>query len=98
MAIMRSIVAGERDPQTLAQFRDPRCAKSQAEIAKALTGNYRSEHVFALKQALECYDFYTQQIQACDAEIKQWYLTREPVVDEAVQPLAPLPKSKRCCA
>jgi transposase len=94
MAIIRSIVAGERDPETLAQFRDPRCAKSQAEIAKALTGNYRNEHVFALKQALECYDFYTQQIQTCDAEIEHWYLTREPVVDEAAQPLTPLPKSK----
>ena len=57
MMIIRDIVAGERDPHKLARHRAPRCAKSETEIAKSLEGNYRSEHVFTLKQALEAYDF-----------------------------------------
>lgn len=69
LQIIRAIVAGVHDPVTLAQYRDPRCHSSTAEIAKALTGNYRPEHLFALQRALELYDFYTQQIQACDQEI-----------------------------
>lgn len=52
LAIMRAIVAGERDPVQLARFRDRRCTSSTAEIAKALTGHYQPEHIFALKQAL----------------------------------------------
>jgi transposase len=57
LAIMRSIVAGGRNPHRLAALRDPKVRKSEAQIAKALTGNYRPEHVFALKQALALYDF-----------------------------------------
>jgi transposase len=52
LPILRAIVAGERDPQVLARLRHGRCQRSEAEIAKALSGHYRPEHVFALKQAL----------------------------------------------
>ena len=65
MKIIRAIVAGERNPQILAKFRHQQCKKSQAEIAKSLEGHYRREHVFALKQALELYDFYDQQWCCC---------------------------------
>lgn len=51
LLIMRAIVAGEHDPIKLAQYRDPRCHSSEAELAKALTGHYRPEHLFTLKQA-----------------------------------------------
>ena len=81
MYIIRDIVAGERDPVKLAQYRAPRCHSNQAEIAKALTGNYRDEYVFALQQALELYDFCTHQIRICDAEIEQKYTAFKPVVD-----------------
>ena len=64
MLIIRAIVAGEHDPVLLARYRDPRCASSQEEIAKALTGSYRPEHLFALQQALELYDFYGRQSKA----------------------------------
>jgi transposase len=94
MRIIRAIVAGERDPQKLAQFRHPRCAKSAAEIAQALTGHYRPEHVFELKQSLALYDFYTDQIKACDAELEAKYTAIKPVVDIAAQPLPTTPKSK----
>ncbi|MCP4610451.1 MAG: IS110 family transposase [Planctomycetes bacterium] len=89
MHIIRDIVAGERDPVKLAQHRNPRCHSSQDEIAKALTGNYRNEHLFALQQALEAYDFYNHQIRVCDAEIEQKYAAFKPVVDVNVQPLPP---------
>ena len=71
MQILRAIVAGERNPQVLATFRNGRCQRSEAEITKALTGNYRAEHVFALKQALTLYDAYSGQLQECDAEIER---------------------------
>ena len=70
MAIIRSIIAGERDPCVLARHRDRRCKNSTLIIEKALEGNYRKEHVFALGQALQLYDFYQQKIQECDQEIK----------------------------
>jgi transposase len=95
MAIIRDIVAGTYDPVELAQHRDPRCTKSEEEIAKALTGNYRQEHVFALKQALALYAFYTQQLRECDAEIEQLYASFEPALDIEAQPLPPTSQPKR---
>jgi len=94
LQIMRAIVAGERDPQTLAQLRHGRCHASEAEIAKALTGHYQPEHVFALTQALALYDFYTTQIQQCDTHIEQHYTTLKPTYDEQLPlpPLGPTPK------
>jgi transposase len=71
LAIIREIVAGERDPACLARHRDHRCRASQAQIIASLTGNYRDEHVFALRQALQCYDFYQQQQRECDVEIER---------------------------
>jgi len=52
LAIIRAILAGEREPEKLAALRNPGCAQPESEFVKALTGNYRDEHVFALKQAL----------------------------------------------
>lgn len=94
MQILRAIVAGEHDPHVLARFRHAQCAKSQEEIAKALTGNYRSEHLFALKQALALYDAYTEQLTLCDQEIANHYSLLKPhfAADE-LPPLAPLSKS-----
>jgi transposase len=91
LAIIRALVAGQRDPQQLAALRDPRCKKSAQEIAKALTGNYRAEHLFALQQALALYDFYTAQLAACDAEIERQFANLKPVSDD----LPPLPPSTK---
>ena len=73
MAIIGEIVAGNHDPVKLAELRDPRCAKPESEIAKALTGNYRAEHLFALRQALALYDVYTQKIAEPDNQDPQSY-------------------------
>jgi transposase len=70
MAIIRAILAGQRDPVQLAKLRDDRCGHSEADIAGALYGNWRGEHLFALQQAVQLYDFYHQQIAACDQHIE----------------------------
>src|ERR671932_1005132 len=62
LTIIRAIVAGEQDPQVLAQHRDHRCKHSVAQIAQSLEGNYREEHLFALQQAVTLYESYPAQI------------------------------------
>ena len=71
--IIRAIVEGLRDPEQLASFRNPGCKHSKEEIAKALTGTWREEHLYVLKQSLELYDFYTEKIEACDEQISRRY-------------------------
>jgi len=73
MKIIRAIVAGERNPEVLASYRHSNCAKSKVEIAKSLEGHYKREHLFALKQALELYDFYDRQLRDCDTELEKLY-------------------------
>jgi transposase len=94
LRIIRAIVAGERAPQVLARLRHERCHASAAEIAKALSGHYRSEHVFALKPALALYDFYTTQVQECDTYIEQHYAVLKPLAEDQPPrpPLGPTPK------
>jgi hypothetical protein len=70
MAILKAIIAGERDPQRLAKLRNPHCHHPEDDIAKALQGTWRAEHLFALRQAVELYAFYHQQITQCDQQIK----------------------------
>jgi transposase len=89
LQIIRAIVAGERDPQKLAAYRDRRCQKSTTEIAAALTGHYKAEHVFALRQALAGYDFFCAQVQACDAEIAKTYQAVTPAVQRTAPALGP---------
>ena len=69
--IVRAIVAGERDPGTLAAYRDVRIHASEAEIAASLLGNWRDEHLFALKQALAAFDFCGSQLAECDSEVER---------------------------
>jgi transposase len=57
VGIIGAILAGQRDPDLLAAHRDYRCHASRAQIAAALTGNYRADHLFALKQNFEAYQF-----------------------------------------
>jgi transposase len=69
--ILRAIVAGERDGEVLAAMKNVRIHASSEEIAKSLYGNWRAEHLFALKQALALFDFYATQLAECDGEIDQ---------------------------
>jgi transposase len=70
MSIIRAILAGERDPVKLAKLRDERCHHSEEEIALALEGSWRPEHLFELRQAYELYGFHQQQITECDQEVQ----------------------------
>jgi transposase len=92
LQIIRAIVAGERNPLTLAQFRQPGCKHTSDEIAKALTGSYRAEHLFALQQALSLYDAYTALLAECDAEIERQFSVLKPTHEEELPPLDPSDK------
>jgi transposase len=69
--IVRAIVAGERDPQELASYRDARIKASEEEIAASLQGNWRAEHLLALKVSLATFDFCSQQIEQCEVEVER---------------------------
>jgi transposase len=69
MRIIKAILAGERDPLALARLRDPRCRNSESTIARSLQGNFRPEHLFSLKQAVDLYEFYLGQMAECDRQI-----------------------------
>jgi len=73
MRILGAIVGGERDPRVLAKLRDKRCKKSEAEIAEQLTGNWREEHLFTLKQAYETLVFVQERIASFDAQIRAMF-------------------------
>ena len=88
LRILRDIVAGQRDPQSLAQHRDYRCHASEMEIVAALTGNYRPEHVFVLRQNLELFDHYQRQLTACD-DATEAHLCQ--LTASVASPAAPLP-------
>jgi transposase len=68
--ILRAIVAGERNGHVLGAMKNGRIHASVEEIAKSLEGNWRAEHLFALKQALSAFDFTGKQIAECDSEIE----------------------------
>ena len=68
--IIRAILAGERDGVTLAKLRHVRIRASEGEIAKSLQGNWREEHLFALKQAVALYDAYAGQLAECDRQLE----------------------------
>jgi transposase len=68
--IIDAIFSGVRDPGELAKLRSDRCKNDEETIALALQGNWREEHLFALKQAVELYRFYHQQIAQLDIRIE----------------------------
>src|ERR1700692_2884603 len=92
LRIIRALLAGERDPKVLARLRHYQCHASADTIEKALTGSYRSEHLFALEQALALYDVYQEKAAACDirieAVLKELSIGRGPRSD-------PLPSPRR---
>jgi transposase len=75
MKIIQAILRGQRDPLELAKCRHERCHRTEAEIARALYGNWRAEHLFALQQAVQLYEFYQQQLRACDAQLEAYLQT-----------------------
>ncbi len=96
MAMLRAIVAGERDPQKLADLRAPGCKKSRAEMVELLTGSWRSDHLFNLKQHLKMYDSIGQEVAVYEQEIQRRMVALTPASrkDIAVPPVAKKEKRK----
>ncbi len=88
LRILRDIVAGQRDPEHLAHHRDHRCRASKAELIAALTGHYRSEHLFVRQQNLELFDTCQTQLAACDLAIEAHVGT---LIAEVATQVPPLP-------
>ena len=70
MLIIKAILDGERDPIKLAKLRDERCHSSEDQIALALQGTWRPEHLFELRQAYDLYQFHHKQITECDDQVE----------------------------
>ena len=89
MAILDAILAGERDPQVLANLRDGRVKASAETIVKSLVGDYRREHLFTLRQSLESYRHYQTLMAACDREIEDYLKEFDSNIDIEQHPLPP---------
>ena len=92
LKIVRAIVAGERDPAELAALRDRRCKKGEAEIAQALDGRYRPEHVAELRSSLNPWDAYRVEVAAVDREIARHLTAMKRTT--ALPPLGPKPRAR----
>ena len=95
MRIIRAIVAGERDPVVLAKMKHPGVKSSEETIVKALSGNYRHEHVFTLTQALDLYDIYQGKIAQCDQALARRMQAFEVKADPKELAAKPSKRNKR---
>lgn len=94
LRILDAILGGERDAAKLAQLRDPHVKASEEVIRKSLEGNWRTEHLFILRQRLDLYRQHLEQISECDKQIEKLVVTFEPRVDPKQKPL-PTDRKKR---
>ena len=78
IAILQAIANGERDPRKLAKLRDPRCHKSEQEIAEQLNGHWREDHLFSLQQALKMHKAIQERLVDYDREILRKLATMRP--------------------
>jgi transposase len=92
-AILRAILRGTRAPEKLAKLRDKGCKASAAEVAQALTGSYREEHLFELKLAYEAWQFTLGQVEEVDGQIALQLGRMKG--DRALPPLTPKARPKR---
>jgi transposase len=93
LRVIRAILAGERDPVALSELCDGQILqKKRAEVIKSLRGRWQEHHLFALRQALESYEFCLRQMAACDREIEA--LLQRVTADRPPQSPAPGQKVK----
>jgi transposase len=91
--IIRAILRGTRAPEKLAKYRDKQCKASEEQIAQALTGSYREEHLFELKLAYEAWQFTLKQVEKVDTQIALQLGRMK--CDRALPPLKPKARPKR---
>lgn len=92
LKILHAIVGGEHDPLVLVKMRHGNCKHSKEDLIKALTGHYRKEHLFVLKQALEMFETFSQRLRECDLEIERLLEEMQPELPDDFPPLPPNPK------
>lgn len=90
LRIIHAILRGEHEPSALSALREPGCKASEETFVKALTGNYRAEHLFALRQAVDLFEVYQSKIRECDDRIAETLTTFDKRGD-----LANVPTRKR---
>jgi len=76
-AIIKAILAGERDPHELAAFRDCRVKASEEKIARSLEGNWQEDLLFVLQQEQEGYEFCQKQMAECDHQLQRYLQEQE---------------------
>jgi len=89
-AIIKAILAGERDPDKLAEFRDPRVKARKGDIARSLEGNWQEDLLFVLQQEEDGYEFCQKQMTECDQRLEHYLQQRD---DRSAG--ASLPEEKR---
>jgi transposase len=97
LAIIDAILEGKRDPEILAQLREPTIRASPETIRESLVGDWRREHLFVIKQSRQLYQSYREQIAACDREIADLLAELAPRADpkDLPPPNKPVRKTKR---
>ena len=95
LAIIDSILAGERDTEKLAAFRDKRIGATKEIIAKSLVGDYRVEHLFTLEQSVQTYRHYQRLVAECDQKIAAFLSAFDSRVDPGERPLPESTKRTR---
>jgi transposase len=93
LSMLRAIIAGEREPERLAEFRQPGCKHSFAEIVKALSGTWDDTQLFILQQSVELFDYYTSKVIECDRQLERQYQAMESRWQKDA-PLPDLPPAK----
>ncbi len=91
--IIKSILAGERNPEVLADLRDKRIKASREEIIRSLEGYYTTEHLFELKQCYQLYCIHREMIDDCDKEIEKQLGVQIASMNQGLMP--DIPKIKR---
>ena len=81
MAIIRAIIDGNHNPNSLAQLADGRCRASKDTIAKSLDGTWDDDLLFVLKQSVELYDYYQKKVAECEREIERLMIRYSAQVD-----------------
>lgn len=93
LLIIEAILAGERNPEVLADLRDKRIKASRQDIIKSLEGHWTTEHLFELRQCYQLYCTHQQMINDCDREIQKQLAEQIASANEGVIP--DIPKDKR---
>lgn len=92
--ILKAIISGERKPEALAQHHHYRCKKTETEIAAALCGDWRPEHLFTLRQSFQAWQYHQELIAECETELRK---QSAELADQTKEPASPKARpDKRC--